>query len=84
MYGRALRFMRVSKRLKQTEVSKYINVSNSTLAHYESELRAVTFETTNLIAEACGYEILFRDKEKNKIYRINEMKVDYDIWVTSK
>ncbi len=81
-YGKVIRFMRLSKRLKQTEVSKMIGVSNSTLAHYESEYRAITLENLIRIADACGYEILIKDKEKSKIYRFDDINVDYDIRVT--
>ena len=85
MYGKIIRFMRISKRLKQTEVADMIGVSNSTLAHYESEYRAVTLETTKLIADACNYEILFKDKNSNKIYKFNDMKqMNYDIRITTK
>ena len=61
-----------------------IGVSNSTLAHYESEYRAITLENLKMIADACGFEILFRDKEKNKIYKFDDINIDYDIRVTTK
>ena len=85
MYGKILRFMRLSKRLKQSEVADIIGVANSTLAHYESECRAVTLETAKQIADACNYEILFKNKDNNRIYRIDDMKqIDYDIRVITK
>ena len=84
MYGKVIRFMRLSRRLKQTEVALMIGVSNSTLAHYESEYRAIALENLKMIADACGYEILFRDKDKKKIYKFDDISVDYDIRVTTK
>jgi len=84
MYGKIIRFMRLSKRLKQIEVADMIGVSNSTLAHYESEYRAITLENLKMIADACGFEILFRNKEKNKIYKFDDINIDYDIRVTTK
>ena len=47
-----------------------IGVSNSTLAHYESEYRAITLENLKMIADACGFEILFRNKEKTKFINL--------------
>jgi len=61
-----------------------IGVSNSTLAHYESEYRAITLENLKMIADACGFEILFRDKEKNKIYKFDDINTLYNIRVTTK
>lgn len=85
MYGKILRFMRLSKRLKQSEVANIIGVSNSTLAHYETEYRAVTLETAKNIADACNYEILFKNKDNNKIYKFDDIKqIDYDIRVITK
>ena len=84
MYGKIIRFMRLSRRLKQTEVADIIGVSNSTLAHYESEYRAITLENLIRIANACGYEILFKDIEKNKFYKFDDINIDYDIRVTTK
>lgn len=84
MYGKVIRFMRLSRRLEQIEVARLIGCSNCTLAHYESDYRALTFENLMRIANACDYEILFRDKEKNKFYRFDDMNVDYDIKVIKK
>ena len=61
-----------------------IGVSNSTLARHESEYRAITLENLKMIANACGFEILFRNKEKNKIYKFDDINIDYDIRVTTK
>lgn len=84
MYGKVIRFMRLSRRLKQIEVARMIGCSNCTLAHYESDYRALTLENLMRVCDACDYEVLFRDKEKNKIYRFNDMNVDYDIKVINK
>lgn len=84
MYGKVIRFMRLSKRLKQIEVAYMIGCSNCTLAHYESDCRALTFENLMRIADACNYEVLFRDKDKNKIYKFYDISVDYDIKITNR
>ena len=84
MYGKVIRFMRLSKRLKQVEVARMIGCSNCTLAHYESDCRALTFENLMRIADACNYEVLFRDKAKNRVYRFDDMNALYDIKVINK
>ena len=43
MYGKVIRFMRLSRRLKQIEVARLIGCSNCTLAHYESYAIALIF-----------------------------------------
>ena len=84
MYGKVIRFTRLSRRLKKIEAAHMIGCSNSTLAHYESDFRALTLENLMRVCDACDYEILFRDKEKNKFYRLDNINIDYDIRVTTK
>jgi len=80
MFGKMMRFMRFQKQLKQTELADKLGIASSTLAHYESEYRAVTLETANDIAELCDFEIAFIDKTNNKIYKFDDMKqMTYDI-----
>ena len=79
MNGKIIRFMRFSRNLKQSELSKKIGIADSTLAHYESEYRAVTLQTVNEIAEACDFEILFKDKQTGKLYRFEDVdRMTYD------
>lgn len=74
-----LRFMRLQKGLKQSELSKKTNIASSTIANYENNTRAITLNTANHIAKACGFEIIFRDKSNNKTYTFDDVKrVSYD------
>lgn len=80
MFGKMIRFMRFTKKLKQTELAEKLGIASSTLAHYESEYRAITLETANEIAKLCDFELVFRNKKDNKIYKFNDMKqMTYDI-----
>lgn len=80
MTGKIIRFMRIKKGLKQTELANKLNISNSTLAHYESEYRKITLDTTKDIAEKCDFEILFLDKKTNKTYKFKDVeRMNYDV-----
>lgn len=80
MFGKMIRFMRFTKKLKQTELAEKLGIASSTLAHYESEYRAITLETANEIAKLCDFELVFINKKDNKIYKFNDMKqMTYDI-----
>lgn len=80
MFGKMIRFMRFTKKLKQTELAEKLGIASSTLAHYESEYRSVTLETANEIAKLCDFELVFINKNNNKIYKFNDMKqMTYDI-----
>lgn len=80
MFGKMIRFMRFTKNLKQTELAAKLGIASSTLAHYESEYRAITLETANEIAELCDFELVFLNKNDNKLYKFEDMKqMTYDI-----
>jgi len=80
MFGKMIRFMRFTKKLKQTELAEKLGIASSTLAHYESEYRAITLETANETAKLCDFELVFINKKDNKIYKFNDMKqMTYDI-----
>ena len=80
MFGKMIRFMRFTKKLKQTELAEKLGIASSTLAHYESEYRAITLETANEIAKICDFEIAFIDKNSKKVYKFDDTKqMTYDI-----
>ena len=79
MYGKMMRFMRLEAKLRQTDLSRELNISDSTLAHYESGIRSVTLEMANNIAETCDFEMIFVDKKNNKSYRFKDVeRMNYD------
>ena len=82
MFGKMIRFMRLSKGLKQSELADKLKIANSTLAHYESEYRSITLETANEIANHCDFEIIFHSKKNNKNYKFKDIeRMNYDVRV---
>ena len=59
MIHKILRTMRKKANLTQGELSKRLNIANTTLSGYESSYREPTFSTIERIANECGYKILF-------------------------
>ncbi len=59
MIHKILRTMRKKANLTQGELSKRLNIANTTLSGYESSYREPTFATIERIANECGYKILF-------------------------
>ena len=79
VFGKMIRFMRFKRNLKQTELANKVGIASSTLAHYESEYRTITFEIFKQIADSCEFEIIFKDKKDNSIYHLEDMKrMTYD------
>ena len=64
MIGKALKYMRKNKKLKQDVLAKEIGISQQNLSRYKNEQRIISFDTIEQIANKCGYEIYFI---KNKI-----------------
>ena len=80
MFGKMIRFMRLTKGLKQSELADKLKIANSTLAHYESEYRSITLETANEIANHCDLELLFHSKKDNKNYKFKDIeRMNYDV-----
>ena len=85
MSGKMIRFMRITKGLKQSELAKKIKLADSTFAHYESDYRAITLETAKNIAKACDFEIVFVDKNTGKSYKFEDVqRISYDTRVRDK
>ena len=59
MINKVLKTMGHKAKLKQSDVSKKCNIANTTLSGYETGYREPTFETIEKIADACGYDIYF-------------------------
>lgn len=59
MIHKIIRTMRKKANLTQGELSKRLNIANTTLSGYESNYREPTFDTIEKIANECGFKILF-------------------------
>lgn len=64
MIGKIIKTMRRIAKFNQNELAKKCNIAVSTLSGYETGYREPTFEILNKIAEECGFEIQFRNNEK--------------------
>lgn len=63
MIGKILKTMRKHNNLKQSDISKKINIPQNTLSQYENEIIQPTFETITKIAKVCNFEIKFENKD---------------------
>lgn len=59
MIGKAIKYMRNKKGLKQDQLAKLINTERTTLSGYETERRNIGFDLVEQIANNCGYKIYF-------------------------
>ncbi len=74
MINDILKYLRKSKKLKQSEVASVANVAVSTISGYETNYRQPTFEMIEKIADICGYDIIFRDRKTE--YEVSTKNID--------
>lgn len=74
MIGKMLRFMRIDKGLRQTELAKMLNIAQTTLSGYETQYSNPDFKMIEEIAELCGFEVVFRNKETKKEYSVEKVQ----------
>ena len=73
MIGKALKYMRKTKNLKQDVLAKEIGISQQNLSRYENEQRIVSFDTIEQIANKCGYEIYFINKNTKDKFKAKDL-----------
>ncbi len=66
--------MRKTKKLKQDVLAKEIGISQQNLSRYENEQRIVSFDTIEQIANKCGYEIYFINKQSKDKFKTSDLK----------
>lgn len=62
MIGKILRTMRRKSNFSQEQIANLTGFVRTTISQYESEVNQADFETIEKIAEICGYEVIFRNK----------------------
>lgn len=68
MVGKIIKTMRRENNMSQDELAKSVFLGRSTLSDYEREKTDINFEYLEKIANVCGYDILFVNKnDKNKV-----------------
>lgn len=65
MIGKILKTMRKSSKLSQEQISKLVGYTRNTISQYETGTIEPDFKTIEKIANLCGYEILFINKEQD-------------------
>ena len=63
MIGKILKTMRKSNKLSQEQISKLVGYARNTISQYETGTIEPDFKTIEKIANLCGYEIQFINKE---------------------
>ena len=63
MISDILKYLRKSKKLKQSEVASTANIAVSTISGYETNYSLPTFEMIEKIADICSYDIIFRNRK---------------------
>jgi len=53
--------MRRKRKFTQQKLDDKCGIDRASISQYELETRQPTFETIEKIANACGYEVIFRD-----------------------
>lgn len=74
MISDILKYLRKSKKLKQSEVASIANIAVSTISGYETNYSQPTFEMIEKIANICGYDIIFRDRKTE--YEVSTKNID--------
>lgn len=74
MISDILKYLRKSKKLKQSEVASIANIAVSTISGYETNYSQPTFEMIEKIANICGYDIIFRNRKTE--YEVTSKNID--------
>ena len=77
MIGMILKNMRLTSGLSQKELGEKLNLADTTISSYERENSQADFNTILKIADICGFEILFKDKN-NEIVTVDEISKEKD------
>lgn len=74
MIGKALKYMRKQKKMKQTDLIKIINVGQSTLSDYETEKVSIEFSMIEKIASICDYDIYFKNRITKEEFKVQDLE----------
>lgn len=73
MIGKALKYMRVQKKLSQDDISKVVLVARNTISQYETETIQPTFSTIEKIADICGYDVYFVSRKTDEKFMAKDI-----------
>ncbi len=85
MVGKIIKFIRIKRNLKQSDLAKLINTSESTISHYEQDYSSVSLERIKDIADVCNIRIIFLDEVTGEQYSFSDVeRIQSDIRVRNK
>ena len=73
MIGKVIKTMRQEKKLKQSDLIKFLNIGQSTLSDYENEKISIDFETSGKIAKICDYTIYFKNNKTGNTFEAKDL-----------
>jgi len=68
--GRMLKYMRQSAGISQADLARELEVAPTTLSGYETEYSKVNFETVQIIARICEFDIIMIDRNSEEQFKI--------------
>ena len=74
MVGKALKYMRKQKKIKQMDLIKILNIGQSTLSDYENEKISIEFSMLEKIASICDYDIYFQNRITQEKFKVDELE----------
>ena len=74
MIGKALKYMRQTNNISQEKLSLLTNIGRTTISDYEREKTDINFENIERIANICGFEIVFRNKQTKEEFQVKQVE----------
>lgn len=73
MIGKALKYMRMNKKINQKELTSILNIGQSTLSDYENEKISISFDMIEQIAHLCDYKIYFVNSKTKESFEVKDL-----------
>jgi len=70
--GRMLKYMRQSAGMTQEDMAKELKIAPTTLSGYETEYSKANFETVQVIAQICEFDIIMIDRNSQEEFKIEK------------
>lgn len=74
MIGKALKYMRSKKNINQKDLTKVLNIGQSTLSDYENEKISISFDMIEAIANICDYKIYFVNSKTKDSFEVKDLE----------
>ncbi len=74
MIGKVLKYMRIKKNWNQSQLAKKIESAQTTLSGWETGFRQPTFEIIEKIANTCGFDVIFKNRETKEEFKASDLE----------